>query len=88
VGRDGIAMVWATQRIWRNVRKAAAASSETPAAGEVFDDANAELLMDADQDHWWFRSKAAFVSTAQRSVTRVPAFLRRASTTRGRRTDA
>lgn len=66
VARDGIAMVWATQRIWRNVRSAVATNSLTPAAGEVFDDANAELLMDADQDHWWFRSKAAFVSTALR----------------------
>ncbi len=64
--RDGVGMVWATQRIWRNVRSAVATDSESPAAGEVFNDANAELLMDADRDHWWFRSKAAFVSTGLR----------------------
>jgi SAM-dependent methyltransferase len=65
VARDGLAMVWATQRIWRNVRSTVATNSETPAAGEVFDDANAEILM-GSEDHWWFRSKAAFVSTALR----------------------
>jgi glycosyltransferase involved in cell wall biosynthesis len=64
--RDGVAMVWATQRIWRNVRSTVATQPVGQPAGEVFDDANAELLMDADQDHWWFRSKAAFVSTALR----------------------
>jgi dolichyl-phosphate beta-glucosyltransferase len=30
----------------------------------VFDDANAELLAGSDGSHWWFRSKAALVSTA------------------------
>ncbi len=34
--------------------------------GEIFDRDNAEKLMAADRDHWWFRSKAAFVSTALR----------------------
>jgi SAM-dependent methyltransferase len=33
---------------------------------EVFDEANAELLVGADRQHWWFRSKAAFVATALR----------------------
>jgi glycosyltransferase involved in cell wall biosynthesis/2-polyprenyl-3-methyl-5-hydroxy-6-metoxy-1,4-benzoquinol methylase len=67
--RDGASMVWATQRIWRNVRSSVATDPGAQPAGEVFDDANAELLMDADQDHWWFRSKAAFVSTALRRTT-------------------
>jgi len=42
------------------------APGTAPATAEVFDDANAELLMEADSDHWWFRSKAAFVATALR----------------------
>lgn len=36
------------------------------AGGEVFDADNAALLLAADRDHWWFRSKAAFVATALR----------------------
>ena len=35
-------------------------------SGEVFDDRNAGLLMAADREHWWFRSKAAFIATALR----------------------
>jgi glycosyltransferase involved in cell wall biosynthesis len=65
VARDGMAMVWATQRISRNVRRIPVPEA-TVEGDEVFDEANAELLMDADRDHWWFRSKAAFVSTALR----------------------
>jgi dolichyl-phosphate beta-glucosyltransferase len=65
VGRDGLAMVWATQRIWRNVRRTRV-TDERRRPHEVFDAANAELLMGADSDHWWFRSKAALVATALR----------------------
>jgi dolichyl-phosphate beta-glucosyltransferase len=72
VVRDGVAMVWATQRIWRNVRSSVSSDAVAGAAGDVFDQANAELLMDADRDHWWFRSKAALVSSALR-VTRSDA---------------
>jgi 2-polyprenyl-3-methyl-5-hydroxy-6-metoxy-1,4-benzoquinol methylase len=75
VGRDGLAMVAATPRIWRNARRAARTKAATtdPAtaaapveAGEVFDDVNAERLMEADAEHWWFRSKAAFVASSLR----------------------
>jgi SAM-dependent methyltransferase len=69
VARDGAAMVLATRRIWRNVRDVAATRRRGGAA-EVFDEANAELLMRADTDHWWFRSKAALVSTAMRRAGR------------------
>ena len=86
VGRDGIAMVMATRRIWRSASAARAVATAgaprrpSPAAdgtgseqtGEVFDEANAELLMAADRDHWWFRSKAAFVSTALRRTADRP----------------
>ena len=64
VGRDGLAMVTETGRIWASARRAAAsASAVTPAAG-VFEGQHAEELIDADRTHWWFRSKAALVATA------------------------
>ena len=82
VGRDGVAMVAATPRVWRSARRAAefrprdsevSRIRSTPGAtagggepGEVFDDANAGLLAQADRTHWWFRSKAALVATALR----------------------
>ncbi len=82
VGRDGVAMLAATPRIWRNVRRVTRAAPTGPAVpagataaadpegstapSEVFDEVNAERLMEADADHWWFRSKAAFVSSALR----------------------
>lgn len=66
VGRDGLAMVRATPRIWRSARQAAASASIRPAGAPVFDDANAATLAGADATHWWFRSKAAFVATALR----------------------
>jgi dolichyl-phosphate beta-glucosyltransferase len=77
VGRDGLAMLAATPRIWRSARRAAAprtaepTSAPTTAASavadwqtQVFDDANAAMLAGADRSHWWFRSKAALVATA------------------------
>ena len=67
--RDGLGMVRATPRIWRSRRAAALSGRSTSAQlleGEVFDDHNAELLMESDRTHWWFRSKAAFVATALR----------------------
>jgi dolichyl-phosphate beta-glucosyltransferase len=78
VGRDGLAMLAATPRIWRSARRAAApprmadatsvpTTPATPPADwqtQVFDDANAATLAGADRSHWWFRSKAALVATA------------------------
>lgn len=66
LARDGAAMVWATTRIWRNARALRSGGVPTREAGGVFDAENAELLMEADAEHWWFRSKAALVSTALR----------------------
>jgi dolichyl-phosphate beta-glucosyltransferase len=73
LGRDGAAMVLATPRIRRRARAITVAHRPVPArptdttpSTEVFDDANAEQLAGADRSHWWFRSKAAFVSTALR----------------------
>jgi dolichyl-phosphate beta-glucosyltransferase len=87
VGRDGIAMVAATPRIWRSARRAGASRlSEadpvspssivaTPRTAspskEVFDDTNAAMLAEADRSHWWFRSKAALVATALRYTARL-----------------
>jgi SAM-dependent methyltransferase len=76
VGRDGIAMVLATPRIWRRTRQArlerrrSALLAGTASQSEVFDETNAELLRESDRTHWWFRSKAAFVSTALRRTVR------------------
>jgi SAM-dependent methyltransferase len=78
VVRDGAAMVAATARIWRNVRRVRAdrptpspalESAAAGADGGVFDEENARLLGAADTDHWWFRSKAAFVATALRRTS-------------------
>jgi SAM-dependent methyltransferase len=69
VGRDGVAMVLATPRIWRRARSTRRAAAVAPTAareGGVFDDANAAALSAADSSHWWFRSKAALVATALR----------------------
>jgi len=67
VARDGTAMVFAIPRIWRNTRRVKA-SGPRHEAGEVFDETNADMLSRADTEHWWFRSKAALVSTAIRRV--------------------
>jgi SAM-dependent methyltransferase len=67
VARDGAAMVLATPRIWRNVRRVKARNPRRQ-AGEVFDAANADVLSASDTEHWWFRSKAALVATAARRV--------------------
>ena len=56
---DGTAMVLATRRIRQAATRARRARVRPRA--EVFDDVNAELLMESDRSHWWFRSKAAFV---------------------------
>ena len=69
VVRDGGAMVLATPRIVRSVQQARAARIPKPTAAEsteVFADENAQRLLEADSEHWWFRSKAALVSTALR----------------------
>ena len=68
VVRDGTAMVLATRRIMRTVARARTSGARD--AGGVFDDVNAELLTGSDREHWWFRSKAAFVATALRRTAR------------------
>jgi SAM-dependent methyltransferase len=75
LGRDGIAMVFATPRIWRRTRRVEVerrrvAPARGVQASEVFDDTNAERLTASDRSHWWFRSKAALVSTALRRTVR------------------
>jgi dolichyl-phosphate beta-glucosyltransferase len=70
VGRDGLAMVMATPRIWRRAKQAARSRAVAfNASPEVFDDVNADQLASADRSHWWFRSKAALVSTALRRTS-------------------
>ena len=61
--RDGLRMVRAIPRIRRtrsdHIRSRATLLNE---GGEAFDSANAALLASSDMTHWWFRSKATFVS--------------------------
>jgi dolichyl-phosphate beta-glucosyltransferase len=64
--RDGWAMVRSIPRIVRSARRAAAELPGARGGDGVFDAENADRLMAADQTHWWFRSKAAFVATALR----------------------
>jgi SAM-dependent methyltransferase len=85
VGRDGLAMVRETGRIWRSARRAEAAAVAAiaarpinevaePATG-VFEGQQAAALMAADRAHWWFRSKAALVATALRRTGGHDGFL-------------
>ncbi len=63
VARDGAKMVVAVARIWRNTRRMPAVR-RAAAPVSVFDEARASTLIESDTDHWWFRSKAAFVVSA------------------------
>ena len=60
--RDGVAMVIALLRIWMNVRNI----SPSRTGGGVFEGSTADLLMDTDSEHWWYRSKAAIVADCLR----------------------
>jgi dolichyl-phosphate beta-glucosyltransferase len=74
MGHDGARMLAALPAIRRRARaRALEVRPETPIIGisgrtsmpdGAFDDANAEALAGADTDHWWFRSKAAYVNWA------------------------
>jgi dolichyl-phosphate beta-glucosyltransferase len=78
VGRDGTRMLVALGRIRRRVgaARADAARSLAPrvtgpdvgtcAESGVFTDRNVEALAAADVTHWWFRSKAALVTSVLR----------------------
>ena len=65
VARDGAKMVLAVARIWRTTRRLPAVGPVGPPVS-VFDDVRASTLIESDHDHWWFRSKAAFVASALR----------------------
>jgi SAM-dependent methyltransferase len=55
------------------LQQATPVATETPEPeeGGVFAETNAKLLSESDVDHWWFRSKAAFVATALRRTDRT-----------------
>jgi dolichyl-phosphate beta-glucosyltransferase len=63
IARDGGAMLAALPRIRRNVTRALGEKAKDNEGGGVFEEKNAEVLA-AAAGNWWFRSKAAFVSTA------------------------
>ena len=62
--RDGLRMLAALPRISRHVRQVTASPAGADVTDEVFEGENASDLGEADASHWWFRSKARFVSTA------------------------
>jgi dolichyl-phosphate beta-glucosyltransferase len=74
--RDGTRMLRAIPRIRMNVASARrTAHPLTPTDGGVFADDNAARLASADANHWWFRSKATFVSLLIRRFANDPDFL-------------
>ena len=64
--RDGRRMLTALPRIARGLAAVEAAPDDHRRAGEVFDDHQAEVLLEADASHWWFRCKGSFVADAIR----------------------
>ncbi|MDQ1468200.1 MAG: hypothetical protein QOH10_2615 [Actinomycetota bacterium] len=70
VARDGVRMLTALPRIRRRARRRSRrralplSSSALPSRDGVFDDQNAAVLAAADSQHWWFRSRAAYVNWA------------------------
>lgn len=66
--RDGLAMLGAVRRIKGRLRALAAQTQVREASdrSSTFDDEQAETLL-ADDEHWWFRSKASLVSAHTRA---------------------
>jgi dolichyl-phosphate beta-glucosyltransferase len=61
--RDGARMLRAIPRIRRNLRdQLRSRATSITQGGEAFDSEFAVLLTSKDTTHWWFRSKATFVS--------------------------
>jgi dolichyl-phosphate beta-glucosyltransferase len=74
--RDGVRMLRAIPRIRMNVASARKTEAErAPTDRGVFADDNAARLASADANHWWFRSKATFVSLLIRRFANDPDFL-------------
>lgn len=74
--RDGVRMVRAIPRIRHNlnvyIRSRATRTNE---GGDAFDSENAALLASNDMTHWWFRSKATFVSLLIRRLAPTDGWL-------------
>ena len=61
--RDGARMVRAIPRIRRNLSVHMRSwATQVHSGGDAFDNENAALLASNNMTHWWFRSKATFVS--------------------------
>lgn len=71
---DGIKLLTAVPRIWWHVRRAPASVPSIPgrdanpgephSSTSTFDESQAATLIENDQSHWWFSSKAHFISEA------------------------
>ena len=66
VAIDGPAMLRAVPRIMRRVARVPEQPHRATDAAGVFDHAQAGTLVESDTEHWWFRSKGAFVAGALR----------------------
>ena len=62
LARDGAAMLAAIPRIMRSARRVPRHHRYEGEASGVFDEQQAATLIESDTDHWWFRSKGAFVA--------------------------
>lgn len=74
--QDGADMLRALPRIRRNLAATLRTRSrEVLDGGGAFESTNAAALSNADADHWWFRSKATFVSMCIRRGGRTTGWL-------------
>lgn len=64
LGRDGMQMVAALPRISRSVSRVPKGAKSAGRPSGVFDETQAATLIEADSEHWWFRSKGFFVLRA------------------------
>jgi dolichyl-phosphate beta-glucosyltransferase len=76
VARDGAKMLLAIPRIRKNLGSALRVRGRAEVeGGGAFDAANATILAEADAVHWWFRSKAAYVSFCIRRAASTDGWL-------------
>jgi dolichyl-phosphate beta-glucosyltransferase len=73
--RDGPQMLRAIPRIRRTLASGLRSRSGKAEGGGAFDQESASVLAESDTEHWWFRSKATFVSLCIRREARNDGWL-------------